>query len=97
MVFVNRDQLMDNAIKPSVQHVVAVANFIGANTENLLFSFYKRIPSKLQYFGWNSDKWNGINKISQTQQTIPVQFNISVQYSYSYNFHNIYICFRYIV
>ena len=51
MVFVNRDQLMDNAIKPSVQHVVAVANFIGANTENLLFSFYKRIPSKLQYFG----------------------------------------------
>ena len=51
MVFVNRDQLMNNAIKPSVQHVVAVANFIGANTENLLFSFYKRTPSELQYFG----------------------------------------------
>ena len=36
MVFVNRDKLMTNAIKPSVQHVVAVANFIGANTEQTL-------------------------------------------------------------
>ena len=78
MGFVGRDQLMNNAIKPTVQHVVriddiktgethaaffganknnlllyvAVANFIGANTENLLFSFYKRIPSKKQYFGY---------------------------------------------